>query len=112
MGEGKMRFFVKCDICWKEFKCEKMRLPSEIMLIEGMDLCKRCRFKYHKRKMELLDELSKEMLEAGTNPKRIQIEYHSRIAFAFASIITVLFGLPLSTNKQFPLILNRRCNPH
>ncbi|MCF6268826.1 MAG: LptF/LptG family permease [Melioribacteraceae bacterium] len=47
-----------------------------------------------------LDVLSKEMLVAGNNPKRIQIEYHSRIAFAFASIITVLFGLPLSTNKR------------
>lgn len=47
-----------------------------------------------------LDDLAKEMLIAGNNPKRIQIEYHSRIAFAFASIITVLFGLPLSTNKR------------
>ena len=65
-----MRFFVKCDICGKEFKCEKMKLPSEIMLIEGMDLCKRCRFKYHKRKMKLLDELSKEMVQ----PRRITNE--------------------------------------
>jgi lipopolysaccharide export system permease protein len=47
-----------------------------------------------------LDELAKEQLFAGTNPKRVQIEYHSRIAFAFASIITILFGLPLSTNKR------------
>lgn len=47
-----------------------------------------------------LDDLAKEQLLAGTNPKRVQIEYHSRIAFAFASIITVLFGLPLSTNKR------------
>ncbi len=47
-----------------------------------------------------LDELADEMLVAGNNPKRVQIEYHSRIAFAFASIITVLFGLPLSTNKR------------
>jgi len=47
-----------------------------------------------------LDELAVEMLTAGNNPKRVQIEYHSRIAFAFASIITVLFGLPLSANKR------------
>jgi len=47
-----------------------------------------------------LNDLAKEMLHSGNNPKRIQIEYHSRIAFAFASIITVLFGLPLSTNKR------------
>ncbi len=47
-----------------------------------------------------LDDLAKEMLVGGNDPKRVQIEYHSRIAFAFASIITVLFGLPLSTNKR------------
>ena len=47
-----------------------------------------------------LNELAEEQLQAGTDPKRVQIEYHSRIAFAFASIITVLFGLPLSTNKR------------
>jgi lipopolysaccharide export system permease protein len=47
-----------------------------------------------------LNNLAKEQLQAGNNPKRVQIEYHSRIAFAFASIITVLFGLPLSTNKR------------
>jgi lipopolysaccharide export system permease protein len=47
-----------------------------------------------------LDELAEEQLFAGTDPRRVQIEYHSRIAFAFASIITVLFGLPLSTNKR------------
>lgn len=47
-----------------------------------------------------LAELAEEQLLAGTSPKRVQIEFHSRIAFAFASIITVLFGLPLSTNKR------------
>ncbi len=47
-----------------------------------------------------LSELADEQLLAGTNPKRVQIEFYSRIAFAFASIITVLFGLPLSTNKR------------
>ncbi len=47
-----------------------------------------------------LSELADEQLLAGTDPKRVQIEFHSRIAFAFASIITVLFGLPLSTNKR------------
>ena len=47
-----------------------------------------------------LSNLAEEQLRAGNNPKRFQIEFHSRIAFAFASIITVLFGLPLSTNKR------------
>jgi lipopolysaccharide export system permease protein len=47
-----------------------------------------------------LDNLAEEQLNAGTDPNRVNIEFHSRIAFAFASIITVLFGLPLSTNKR------------
>lgn len=47
-----------------------------------------------------LTDLAKEQLSSGNNPRRAEIEYHSRIAFAFASIITVLFGLPLSTNKR------------
>lgn len=47
-----------------------------------------------------LHQLAKEELNAGNDPTRINIEFHSRIAFAFASIITVLFGLPLSTNKR------------
>ena len=47
-----------------------------------------------------LDELAEDHRLSGTDPNRIEIEYHSRIAFAFASIITVLFGLPLSTNKR------------
>jgi len=28
------------------------------------------------------------------------IEYHSRIAFAFSSIIVVLFGLPISASRR------------
>jgi lipopolysaccharide export system permease protein len=47
-----------------------------------------------------LRQLAKEELEAGNDPTRVEIEFHSRIAFAFASIITVLFGLPISTNKR------------
>jgi len=47
-----------------------------------------------------LHQIAKEELNAGNNPTRVNIEFHSRIAFAFASIITVLFGLPLSTNKR------------
>jgi lipopolysaccharide export system permease protein len=50
-----------------------------------------------------LTELSKfaqDQLNSGNDPTRIEIEYHSRIAFAFSSIIVVLFGLPLSANKR------------
>ena len=47
-----------------------------------------------------LEELAADQLQTGNNPRRAQIEYHSIIAFAFASVITVLFGLPLSSNKR------------
>lgn len=48
---------------------------------------------------ELL-ELANDELKTGNDPRRTMIEYHSKIAFAFASLITVLFGLPLSSNKR------------
>lgn len=50
-----------------------------------------------------LDELetyAASQLNAGNNPTRINIEYHSRIAFAFASFVVVLFGLTISANKR------------
>ena len=47
-----------------------------------------------------LQELADDHLKTGNNPRRPQIEYHSIIAFAFASVITVLFGLPLSSSKR------------
>ena len=37
---------------------------------------------------------------AGNDPTSLQIEYHSRYAFAMTGIIVVLFGLPFSTNKR------------
>jgi lipopolysaccharide export system permease protein len=48
---------------------------------------------------QLSDEIQ-DVLRAGNDPTRLEIEYHSRIAFAFASIITLLFGLPLTLNKR------------
>lgn len=47
-----------------------------------------------------LEELAEDKLNTGNNPRRPLIEYHSIIAFSFASVITVLFGLPLSSNKR------------
>ncbi|MBN1299806.1 MAG: LptF/LptG family permease [Melioribacteraceae bacterium] len=47
-----------------------------------------------------LEEFASDQLKAGNDPTRILIEYHSRFAFAFASLITVLFGLPISANKR------------
>lgn len=50
--------------------------------------------------LDELDELAKERIKAGNDPTRIKIEYHSRFAFAFASLIVVFFGLPISANKR------------
>ncbi len=47
-----------------------------------------------------LKDYADSQLSSGNDPTRILIEYHSRIAFSFASIITVLFGLPISANKR------------
>ena len=50
-----------------------------------------------------LDELEKyadAQLNAGNDPTRIKIEYHSRFAFAFASFVVILFGLTISANKR------------
>ena len=47
-----------------------------------------------------LREFANDQLLAGNDPTRAEIEYHSRIAFAFASFVCVLFGLPLSANKR------------
>lgn len=47
-----------------------------------------------------LKNFAAEQLRTGNNPTSTQIEYHSRIAFAFASMIVVLFGLPISANRR------------
>ncbi len=50
-----------------------------------------------------LDELviyAASQLKTGTDPTRVNIEYHSRIAFGFASFVVVLFGLTVSANKR------------
>jgi lipopolysaccharide export system permease protein len=60
---------------------KKQTRPSEMNLSELQDLIK-------------AQEL------AGNDPTSTLIEFHSRIAFAFTSIIVVLFGLPISANKR------------
>ena len=47
-----------------------------------------------------LKKYSSEQLHAGNDPTRIEIEYHSRIAFAFASFVVIMFGLTISANKR------------
>jgi lipopolysaccharide export system permease protein len=47
-----------------------------------------------------LQERIKDEISAGLDPRRTITEYHSRLAFSFASIIVVFFGVPLSVNKR------------
>lgn len=47
-----------------------------------------------------LKELINSQQRAGNDPTPTLIEYHSRFAFAATSLIVVLFGLPISTNKR------------
>jgi len=50
--------------------------------------------------LDELREFAANLRQAGNDPTRTLIEYHSRIAFAFTSFIVVLFGLPFSINKR------------
>ena len=38
--------------------------------------------------------------KAGNDPTSVMIEYYSRYSFAMASLVVVLFGMPLSANKR------------
>lgn len=67
--------FVPDDVIKKQRKPEEMTLPE--LFKQAMDEQK-----------------------AGNDNTRTLIDYHSRIAFAFSSIIVVLFGLPISSNKR------------
>ncbi|MDX1701149.1 MAG: LptF/LptG family permease [Melioribacteraceae bacterium] len=50
--------------------------------------------------LDELDIYAYEQLKTGNDPTRIRIEYHSRIAFGFASFVVILFGLTISANKR------------
>jgi lipopolysaccharide export system permease protein len=47
-----------------------------------------------------LNKFADEQLRTGNDPTSIEIEYQSRIAFAFASVVVILFGLPVSANRR------------
>jgi len=50
--------------------------------------------------LDELDELIQSQERTGNDPTATLIEYHSRYAFAFTSLIVVLFGLPISANRR------------
>jgi len=47
-----------------------------------------------------LADYAEEQTRTGNNPTRIEIEYHSRFAFAFSSFVIILFGLPIAVGKK------------
>ena len=47
-----------------------------------------------------LQSYAEDQLKTGNDPTRTLIEYHSRIAFGFTSLVVVLFGLPISAGKR------------
>ncbi len=77
--------FVVKELCDLNFKpddvIKKQRKPEELSLPE-------------------LLELANEQKRTGNDPTQIQIEYQSRIAYAFSSMIVVLFGLPISAGRR------------
>jgi lipopolysaccharide export system permease protein len=78
------KFLVK-DYPSLQFKPEdvikKQRKPEEMTLSE-------------------LENFGEEQLRTGNNAIRTEIALHSRIAYAFSSIIVVMFGLPISSNRR------------
>lgn len=67
--------FTPNDVIKKQTKAEEMTLPE-------------------------LKKFAEEQLRSGNSPRRILIDFHSRYAFAFASFVVVLFGLPISSSKR------------
>lgn len=47
-----------------------------------------------------LKNYADEQLRSGNDPTRILIEYHSRFAFSFASLVVILFGLTINNNNR------------
>ncbi len=63
------------DLFFKQQKPEEMNLGELKTLIESQE-------------------------KAGNDPTAVLIEYYSRFSFSMASLIVVLFGLPISANKR------------
>jgi lipopolysaccharide export system permease protein len=80
-----MEKFVQYDFKGLNFKPQdvimKQRKPEEMSLAE-------------------LSNFANEQKRTGNDPTSILIEYQSRIAYAFASLVVVMFGLPISANRR------------
>ena len=80
-----MEKFIEHEFYGLNFKPEdvmkKQRKPEEMTLAE-------------------LSDFANEQKRTGNDPTSILIEYQSRIAYAFASVVVVFFGLPISANRR------------
>ena len=56
--------------------------------------------KVQEMNLDELEDLINTQERTGNDPSSTLVEYHSRYAFAFTSLIVVLFGLPISANKR------------
>ncbi len=74
-------------------------LKIEYINFMPIDITKKQR-KTQEMNLDELDELILSQERTGNDPTSTLIEYHSRYAFAFTSLIIVLFGLPISANKR------------
>jgi lipopolysaccharide export system permease protein len=74
-------------------------LKIEYINFKPIDITKKQR-KTQEMNLDELDELILSQEKTGNDPTATLIEYHSRYAFAFTSLIIVLFGLPISANKR------------
>ncbi|MCB0745206.1 MAG: LptF/LptG family permease [Ignavibacteriae bacterium] len=84
-GKDSVNNFKELNIGYLSFTpseiIQKQKIPDEMTLPE-------------------LEKYAATQLNAGADPTRVEIEYHSRIAFAFASFVVILFGLTISADKR------------
>jgi lipopolysaccharide export system permease protein len=74
-------------------------LSIDYLSFRPADLKKK-QIKEQEMNLDELKEIIQTQERTGNDPTSSLIEFHSRYAFAFTSLIVVLFGLPLSANKR------------
>lgn len=84
-GEQQLKYFSALDLDTLNF------MPKDLALKQ---------LKTQEMNLDELEQAIQDQRDAGYNPNRLLIEYHSRYAFAMTGFIVVLFGLPLSANKR------------
>lgn len=92
---GTQRFFTNYDDALESFQQKEFSYLN----FKPQDLNSKQR-KPDEMDLNELKNLIDDQVRSGTDPKRVMIEYYSRYSFALASLVVVLFGLPLSTNKR------------